>query len=159
ERYATCQELADDLRRWLDDKPIRARRPTPLQRVHRWMRRHRALVGTAAACVVAGLVLAVVGLAAANAVIRREQQRVQKALDEQEQTSCGHRVALAHRSWLGGDVLRARELLEGCPKHLRGWEWHYTRRLCRSEFLHLDGHEGPVNDAAFSPDGKLLASV
>src|SRR5262249_10818479 len=28
-RYATAQELADDLRRWLDDRPIRARPPGP----------------------------------------------------------------------------------------------------------------------------------
>jgi serine/threonine protein kinase len=28
DRYATAQELADDLRRFLEDKPVRARRPT-----------------------------------------------------------------------------------------------------------------------------------
>jgi serine/threonine protein kinase/tetratricopeptide (TPR) repeat protein len=48
ERYATAQELADDLRRLLDDKPIRARRPTMIQRARKWARRHQALVATAA---------------------------------------------------------------------------------------------------------------
>jgi serine/threonine protein kinase len=33
DRYATAQELADDLRCFLEDKPIRAKRPTLVQRV------------------------------------------------------------------------------------------------------------------------------
>jgi serine/threonine protein kinase/WD40 repeat protein len=44
ERYATAQELADDLQRWLDDRPIRARPPGPLERARKWGRRHRPLV-------------------------------------------------------------------------------------------------------------------
>jgi serine/threonine protein kinase/Flp pilus assembly protein TadD len=44
ERYATAQELADDLRRYLADRPIRAKRPTLWQRLAKWSRRHRPLV-------------------------------------------------------------------------------------------------------------------
>jgi serine/threonine protein kinase/WD40 repeat protein/Flp pilus assembly protein TadD len=53
-RYATAQDLADDLQRFMDDKPIRARRPTILERARKWARRHRPVVVTAA---VAGVVL------------------------------------------------------------------------------------------------------
>jgi tetratricopeptide (TPR) repeat protein len=48
DRYATAQELADDLRRYLEDKPIRARRPSRLERARKWLRRHRPLVWSAA---------------------------------------------------------------------------------------------------------------
>jgi serine/threonine protein kinase/Flp pilus assembly protein TadD len=50
DRYATAKELADDLRHFLDDKPIRARRPTLPQRLRKWGRRHRAVVTAAAVC-------------------------------------------------------------------------------------------------------------
>jgi WD40 repeat protein len=43
ERYATAGELADDLQRFLDDQPIRARPATLAQRARRWGRRHRSL--------------------------------------------------------------------------------------------------------------------
>ena len=47
DRYATAQELADDLHRFLRDEPIRARRPSPLEHVRKWARRHPAVVGSA----------------------------------------------------------------------------------------------------------------
>jgi hypothetical protein len=36
DRYATAKDLADDLRRWLGDEPIRARRPGLYQRARKW---------------------------------------------------------------------------------------------------------------------------
>jgi hypothetical protein len=48
ERYATAQELADDLRRFLDGRPVLARRPALWERAGKWARRHRPLVASAA---------------------------------------------------------------------------------------------------------------
>src|SRR5262249_37886254 len=62
ERYATAQELADDLRRWLDDRPIRARRPSVLQRLRKWMWRHRRALTAATACTVVALAVSTVAL-------------------------------------------------------------------------------------------------
>ncbi len=42
DRYATARELVDDLQRFLDDQPIRARRPTVIDRLGKWSRRHAA---------------------------------------------------------------------------------------------------------------------
>jgi tetratricopeptide (TPR) repeat protein len=57
DRYSSAQELADDLRRFLDDQPIRARRPSWRQVAAKWARRHRALVWAAAAMLAVLLLL------------------------------------------------------------------------------------------------------
>jgi tetratricopeptide (TPR) repeat protein/serine/threonine protein kinase len=59
ERYATAQEMADDLQRFLDDEPIRARRPTLVQRGRKWGRRHQAVVWSAAIVATLALCLGV----------------------------------------------------------------------------------------------------
>nr|MBA3480318.1 serine/threonine protein kinase [Pirellulales bacterium] len=63
DRYATAQEMADDLRRFLENKTIYARRPSLVERGAKWARRHVAMItvaatafaGAAIACLVAGL--------------------------------------------------------------------------------------------------------
>jgi serine/threonine protein kinase/Flp pilus assembly protein TadD len=62
ERYASAQELADDLGRFLKDEPVRAKRPTVVQRCRRWMRRHKPLVGGATAALLAALLVLAAGL-------------------------------------------------------------------------------------------------
>src|SRR5262249_51059652 len=47
ERYATAGEMAADLRNFLDDQPIRARRPSLLDKATKWARRHRSMVVSA----------------------------------------------------------------------------------------------------------------
>ena len=69
-RYATTQEMATDFRRFRDDQPILARRPNSMERTFRWARRHRELVGTAAAIVVLAFV---VGTAAIWAQARKTE--------------------------------------------------------------------------------------
>src|SRR5947209_4145314 len=70
-RYATAQEVADDLRRFLEDKPIRARRPTLAERLRKWARRHKSVVASG----VLLLLMAVVALAVSSVLIWREKQR------------------------------------------------------------------------------------
>src|SRR5262245_6184788 len=69
ERYATAAGMAEDLQRWLDDEPIKARRPTIVEQAARWSRRHWALLA-GAACV---LGVAAVGLLVNTILIARER--------------------------------------------------------------------------------------
>ncbi len=75
ERYATAQELADDLRRFLEDKPIRARRPNLWQRIARWSRRHRAAAIAGTLAITFSLLMAVIVLAVSLAQISSAQKQ------------------------------------------------------------------------------------
>jgi serine/threonine protein kinase/Tfp pilus assembly protein PilF len=81
ERYATAQELADDLERFLKDLPIRAKRPALAQRAAKWARRHRAVVGAAAVV----LAVAVVALAVSTVVVWRKQVQARRAYEAEVQ--------------------------------------------------------------------------
>jgi tetratricopeptide (TPR) repeat protein len=81
ERYATAQELADDLRRFLDDRPIRARRPGLRQRLVKWSRRHRTVVVATTVSTFVVLLVTVVLLLVSNVRIQGEQKKAETALD------------------------------------------------------------------------------
>jgi serine/threonine protein kinase/Tfp pilus assembly protein PilF len=86
DRYATAKDLADDLRRFLEDKPIQARRPSWRQVARKWARRHRAAVWAAAAVLVLGAAMLAgsIGWQAHEWTVRREltAQAVEQALEE-----------------------------------------------------------------------------
>ncbi len=79
DRYGTAQELANDLRRFLDDQPIHARRATPWQKLRKWCRRHKSLVWTSLAF--SALLLGTVAVLASWAAYTSQQQleRIQAA--------------------------------------------------------------------------------
>jgi serine/threonine protein kinase/predicted negative regulator of RcsB-dependent stress response len=93
DRYKSAVDLADDLRRFLDDCPIVARRVSLGVRARKWLRRHTPLVAALAAV----LFLAVAGLTVSTVLIGRQrdlvsrqsvraEQNLQLALSALEQT-------------------------------------------------------------------------
>jgi eukaryotic-like serine/threonine-protein kinase len=168
-RYATAGELADDLRRFLEHRPIRARRPTLAERSGKWMRRHRPVV-TAAALF---LVLAVLGLAAGLVLLAREQAETARARDqgldrerELRQIVYAQDMALAQRAFADGDADRVGRLLdrhrpEGGREDVRSFEWYYLWQRYQARLrpvAAVNGHQGEAYSVAFAPDGRTLAS-
>jgi tetratricopeptide (TPR) repeat protein len=82
-RYTTAGELAEDLRAFLDDRPIRARRANPVERLARWCRRNK-LVATLAAGVVVWVLVALVvgwvGYASTTRALERSKANVDLSL-------------------------------------------------------------------------------
>ena len=59
----------------------------------------------------------------------------------------------SQRDWDSSTVASAEQFLDECPAVLRGWEWHYLKRLCHSDLLTLR-HSHPLKCVAFNRDGQ-----
>jgi tetratricopeptide (TPR) repeat protein len=79
-RYTTAQDLAEDLRRFLEGRPVLAARRTLRERAARWARRHRS----AAAAAAGAAALALAGLTVAVALLWQEQAKTKAALSQAE---------------------------------------------------------------------------
>jgi len=100
ERYLTAEDLAEDLKSFLDDRPIRATRPSLAERAMKWCRRHKALVAGAV------LLAFVTSISAAVIFFERERQtrealqtkmREEKRLKEEQQRLVAT-LGLAHKA-------------------------------------------------------------
>ena len=184
-RYATANGLARDLQRFLADEPVEAGPPSARYRLGKFARRHRAALATAAAFAIvlvaataisAGLaVLAAKAKAeavrayAAEAEQRRQAQGLreiaeQKSGEAQAQTRLLERqlyinqIALAQRENLANNVGYAEQLLDRCPRPLRGWEWRFVNRSNHRELFSVGARPRPyIGRAVFNPGEDRVA--
>jgi serine/threonine protein kinase/WD40 repeat protein len=159
-RYATAQDLADELHRFLNDEPILARPISSTARLWRWCRRRPAI-----AALSVGLVLALLGGFAGTLWQLNEAQR----------NAAEKRLHLARLHELNGvnlmqegDLLRSllwfAEALEldPAPPHAKAiQEMRMASIIAQSpQLVAMITHDGePVADAAFSPVRDQLATV
>jgi WD40 repeat protein len=163
-RYETANGFATDVQRYLADEPVLACPPSALYRFRKFARRHRRALLTASVLALA-VVLTAAALAVSTVLTARANQDLQRALDRERgllererRNSYGQGIALADREWSANNLSRMEALLEQCPADLRGWEWHYLKRLRHGALPPLR-HESAVESVAFSPDGQYLATA
>jgi eukaryotic-like serine/threonine-protein kinase len=90
QRYTTAQELADDLARFLADRPIVARRLGLLERVARWTRRHRRATTAIALAILCAAIASTAGMAQ----LWKEQRWTLAALEKARASQRSERQAL-----------------------------------------------------------------
>jgi WD40 repeat protein len=169
-RYASAEELAADLGRYLAGEPVRARRMGPLGRGWRLCRRNPvealSLLGVALALLL-GTAVAWWFALEAGASARRADEKTQEAVAATRRALERAYVAdmrLVERSWEDHRIKRMDELLDAQrPEQtggvdLRGFEWHYWQRQ-RHVSIPLRGHPTAIRGMCFSPDGGRLASA
>jgi len=176
DRYLNCQELADDLNRWLDGEVIRARPIGALPRLWRRCRKYPVVAGLVALVAVL-LVVGAVGSGVAairmrnladkeraasdqtRDALRREQEAsklARKQSEALEQQLYVSRVAQAMTLWNDGNIADGVRQLDACPERLRGWEWHHVRGFYGLERWKKTGLTDTVWGVAYSPDGRRV---
>lgn len=103
DRYSTAHEFAEDLLRFVERKPILARRPGSAERFRMWARRHPAalLVGAVVLTLVtAGSLLSAALIGAEQERTRAEQRRAEEAFQRERQRAeeAEARLTLARRA-------------------------------------------------------------
>jgi len=154
-RYASARDLADDLRRFLEDRPIKARRPSLWKRAAKWARRHKAIVASA----VVVLIVATVSGAIVTTLVRRNQQFDRVARHAQYVEDIRHAFHYVRQDNLPEAVrLLSRHRPAPGEEDDRSFPWYYLWRLCHFQPKTIIGHKGDVYHVEFSPDGKTLAT-
>jgi WD40 repeat protein/serine/threonine protein kinase len=170
-RYASAARLAEDLERFRQGRPIRARPVGLFERAWKWAR-HRPLT---AALLVGFVLIALIGFggitwqwrSAANAWADAEESRGQAALDREKAKAALYfsLIIEGQLQWQLNDSVSAEQTLarlvpsEG-HKDRRGWEWHYLKGLFRADLFTLNHRQrGPGASVAYQPEGRWLVSV
>jgi eukaryotic-like serine/threonine-protein kinase len=186
DRYSSGQELAADLRRFLEDRPIQARRISSVERFGRWCRRNplvASLAGGVAAALVAVAVVSTVfafhlsesehqankdknDLEIAAQDLRNEQGKLKTAADHQAHLLGQQYVDRGVRSLNAGDYGEAALwFVEALDKDgadpdraaVHRQRLSNTLRACPRP-LHVWFHNGPVTQSAYSADGHVVAT-
>jgi WD40 repeat protein/serine/threonine protein kinase len=153
-RYPHAAELGADLKRFAEDRPIRARQVGARERVWRWCRRNPALAtmaGMLGLMLVAITVVSAIGYARTNQALNREaEQRGIAELEAARNRSLAYTADMrsAAQLWENeptsgsfvADLLQAYVPIPGTDEDLREFTWYYQNRL-----LH-NAREFPVDN-------------
>lgn len=160
-RYASASDLANDIRNYLKDLPIRARPTTTWYQLRKFTRRHRVAFAGAVATVVA-LSIGVVSTAVQAVRATRNASVAESNEITANRMAYRANIAAASSAIALGDALAARRHLDEAPEALRHWEWrHLNSRIETTAAIFPAGPEaltllGEDARIAFDPNGRAL---
>lgn len=155
-RYSSARELAEELGRFLEDRPIRARPLHPFERAWRSCRRQpvRALL--------AGALIVALALGAGGIFWQWGQARATAQAETKQRRSAQSATYAAQVHVVQGLIedqqfSMARRILLETPEEFRGWEWGWHQRECHEDLMTLTTAD-KLLFATFSPDGRKVVA-
>jgi eukaryotic-like serine/threonine-protein kinase len=172
-RYASAEALAEDLRRFLEDRPIRARRASSTEWLLRWGRRNKLVAGLLASLVVtlvAGFVVSTTQWIRADADAARADRHAAREAElraDMARDLYTSDMFAIQQAWETGNVEQMEKLLrrhipEPGQTDWRGFEWHVFQRRYEkagNPVIRTLPLRGAVWDLAATPDGQTVAAL
>lgn len=178
-RYTTAAALAEDLRRFVEDRPIRARRTSPVEQLARWCRKNPLIASSIGLAAMALVAVAVMALLHANRQAEANKRITRLASDLEKEggrlktalSESNRRLAMLDLErgraafekgqigvgmlWTVESLRMATEAKDEAGRHvalanLSAWRRHHV--ALKEVFSHGD----EVWCVAFSPDGKTI---
>jgi WD40 repeat protein/serine/threonine protein kinase len=156
-RYQSASDLAQDIRRYLDHKPIEAKRGSRLYVLRKTLRRHR-ITAAVASGFAAVLVFSAVGLALLYRDSEQQRRIAAQNAEQLRRAAYLNNIALAQQAHAAANTADLVSRLAQCPPDLRSWEWHYLKRLSDTSLMTLRGHTSSVQAVVFL-DEETIASA
>jgi WD40 repeat protein len=164
-RYTSALALAEDLRRFLDGRPIEARPTSTAERLVKWARRHPVVAALAAMLALGTItsltIITWLWIQAENALAAREHALNDLTVEKQKVDDKHYRLQLSavREAWNTDNLSEALRILEECEPKLRADEWRALHRTC-----HALRHVWPTtNDSvailAVAPDNRTVVAV
>lgn len=153
-RYKSANEVAEELQRFREGVPIKARPVSSLEKTWRWCKRHRAV-----AALTAGLILALscglIGVSFFWMQAKSNAELMRRSLYRSQ-------MNLAAEQLDKGDIAGVRQILSRFEPtdqrdDLRGFEWYY-HDTTTAPFVQVFSQGDVVNDVAISRKGDTFAS-
>ena len=174
QRYSNAGELADDLQRFLDESPVRARSLSRIGRIHRWIRRHPVHT-TLIVVVCTGLMWTLFQNRRLESALNRAamlRNEMTANATELEETNAAYRErvyvqdmilafdAFDQRAIDDVRSLLNRQLPVDGQRDLRGIEWFaLANEIETAPPVEIRASDAAIYDIAVTPDGKHFFTV